>query len=60
MLQTLARQSDIKTTLKHYARVQVSDTQAALDKLPPLPGLPAPEPAILRATGTDAADCALH
>jgi len=60
MLQTLARHSDIKTTLKHYARVQVSDTQAALDKLPKFPTARVHEPAALRATGTDPAPCALH
>jgi hypothetical protein len=52
MLQTLARHSDIKTTLKHYARVQVSDAQAALDKLPPLPSPVDPESVECRATGT--------
>ena len=60
MLQTLARHSDIKTTLKHYARVHLSDTHAVLDKLPRFPVPAAAEPVGLRATGTDSAPCALH
>jgi integrase len=59
-LRSLARHSGVKTTLKHYARVQAFDTQAALDRLPPLPTFPAPERESLRATGTDPAPCALH
>lgn len=56
MLQTLARHSRIETTLKHYARVQLADTRAALDKLPPLSGTGQESAApTLQATGTDAA-----
>ncbi len=51
-LQALARHSRVETTLKHYARVQLSDVRTALDALPTLPQGDRPE--ILRATGTDA------
>ncbi len=51
-LQTLARHSRVETTLKHYARVQISDVRAALDSLPTLPGNDHPE--TIRATGIEA------
>jgi site-specific recombinase XerD len=53
-LQTLARHGDSSTTMKHYVRVQLSDTQAALDKLPPIPGQTLRR-AAAKATGTDGA-----
>ncbi len=41
-------------------RVQISDTQAALHKLPPFPSHTNSEVVALRATGTDPANCALY
>jgi len=60
ILQTLARHADIKTTLKHYAHVQLADVRGTLDRLPALPKLPGisgagptTEAETLPATGTD-------
>jgi len=52
-VQALARHCTITLTMDRYAHVNVFNQPAALDKLPALPGKPAPES--LRATGTDGA-----
>jgi integrase len=53
-LQALARHSRVETTLRHYSRKpRLADTRAALDNLPPLPGM-GQEGKFLRATGTEA------
>jgi integrase len=40
MAQSLARHSDINLAMNVYTMVNVSDQAAAVDSLPPLPGMP--------------------
>lgn len=54
MAQSLARHSDINLTMNVYTMVNVSDQAAAVESLPPLPGMPrrpAEERPRLRVTG---------
>jgi hypothetical protein len=54
MAQSLARHSDINLTMNVYTMVSVSDQAAAVESLPPLPGIPhtsATERPRLRITG---------